>query len=284
MQLRELLIPGEDWRLVAEGFQFTEGPAVNDKGEVFFTDVPANKIYKIGLDGKTSLFVSDTQRAVGQAIGPDGRLYAAAEGADKILAYGPDGKPKTVADGIHGNDLVVGHKGDIYVTNPGPEGTRQSKVWHISPGGEKKIVDTGLRLANGIALSPDQSLLYVADTRTRWIYSYRIGSDGRLLNKQRYFHLHEPDTWEESGADGMRVDQDGRLWVATHMGLQVCDQAGRVMCIIPTPNGKVAHLCFGGEDFQTLFALCEDRVYKRKVKVKGVLPFQAPIKPAPPRL
>jgi gluconolactonase len=93
-----------------------------------------------------------------------------------------------------------------------------------------------------------------------------------------------PDTADDAGADGIRVDRNGRLYVATRMGIQVCDQAGRVNCIIPTPNGRVANLCFGGPDFQTLFATCGDRVYKRKVKVKGANAFDPPIKPAPPRL
>ncbi len=93
-----------------------------------------------------------------------------------------------------------------------------------------------------------------------------------------------PDTADESGADGIRVDRDGRLYVATTMGIQVCDQAGRVNCIIPTPNGRIANLCFGGPDFNTIFATCGDRVYKRKVKVKGANAYQAPIKPPTPRL
>ena len=82
----------------------------------------------------------------------------------------------------------------------------------------------------------------------------------------------------------MCVDRQGRLWVTTRMGLQVADQAGRVMCILPTPNGKAAHVCLGGAGFDTLFAFCGNRVYKRNVKVKAVLPYQAPFKPAPPRL
>jgi sugar lactone lactonase YvrE len=93
-----------------------------------------------------------------------------------------------------------------------------------------------------------------------------------------------PDSFDDSAADGLRVDRAGRLYVATRMGIQVCDQAGRVNCVIPTPNGKVSNLAFGGEDFDTLFATCGDRVYKRKVKVQGARAFEAPIKPAPPRL
>jgi gluconolactonase len=106
----------------------------------------------------------------------------------------------------------------------------------------------------------------------------------RGSRKSRYYHLHVPDTADDSGANGIRVDRDGRLYVATRLGVQVCDQAGRVNCIIPTPNGRVSNLCFGGEHFDTLFATCGDRVYKRKVKVRGVQSFEPPIKPAPPRL
>ena len=84
-----------------------------------------------------------------------------------------------------------------------------------------------------------------------------------------------PDTADDAGADGMRVDRDGRLYVATRMGIQVCDQAGRVNCIIPTPNGKIANLCFGGPNFDILFATCGDKVFKRKVKVQGANAFQA---------
>jgi sugar lactone lactonase YvrE/enterochelin esterase-like enzyme len=282
-QLREILIPGEGWKLVADGYRFTEGPAVNADGEVFFNDIPASKTYKIGLDGQVSLFVDDSNRANGQAFGPDGRLYAVATGTDKVLAYESAGRPTQVAEGIHGNDLVVRRDGSLYVTHPGG-GNDPSLIWHISSTGEKAVVDKGLRFSNGITLSPDQTLLYVADSRSHWVYSYQIKDDGTLSNKQKYYHLHVPDTADDSGADGMRVDRDGRLYVATRMGIQVCDQAGRVNCIIPTPNGRVSNLCFGGPGFDTLFATCGDRVYKRKVKVKGANAFQTPIRPAAPRL
>ena len=145
-------------------------------------------------------------------------------------------------------------------------------------------MDTGLKFSNGITFSPDQTLLYVDDSNSHWVYSYQIQPDGTLGYKQRYFHLHVPDDGDDSGADGMRCDLDGRLYVATRMGIQVCDQAGRVECIIPTPNGRIANLTFGGENFDTIFAACGEEIYKRKVKVKGALPFQPPFKPTAPRL
>jgi gluconolactonase len=283
-QLREILLPGEDWKLVAEGYKFTEGTAVNAGGEVFFNDVPSSKTYKIALDGQLSVFVADSRQGDGQAFGPDGRLYAVAGAAKQILAYDADGKANVVADGFRGNDLVVRHDGGIYVTEPGWNGADRSKIWYINPRGEKRVVDTGLKFSNGITLSPDQSLLYVDDTKAHWVYSYQIQPGGGLANKQKYYHLHVPDTADDSGADGMRVDRDGRLYVATRMGIQVCDQAGRVNCIIPTPNGKLSNLCLGGPNFDTLFAACGDRVYKRKLKIRGANAFQAPVKPAAPRL
>ncbi|HEY3965793.1 MAG TPA: SMP-30/gluconolactonase/LRE family protein [Planctomycetaceae bacterium] len=283
-QLREILVPGEGWKLIAEGYKFTEGPAVNARGEVFYNDVPESKTFKVGLDGKVAVFLNNTKKGDGQAFGPDGRLYSVAGGVDQILAWDTEGKSTVIADGFRGNDLVVRHDGGIYVTHPGWNGTDPSQVWYISPHGEKKVVDKGLRFSNGLTLSPDQSLLYVADSRTHWVYSYQVQPDGSLASKQKYFHLHVPDTADDSGADGLRVDRDGRLYVATRLGIQVCDQAGRVNCIIPTPNGKLSNLCFGGEKFDTLYAMCGDKVFARKLKVQGAFGWQPPSKPGAPRL
>ncbi|MGE0609716.1 MAG: SMP-30/gluconolactonase/LRE family protein [Pirellulales bacterium] len=284
-QLQEILIPGEEWQLVGEGYKFTEGPTTNAAGEVFFNDVGNSKTYRVAADGEPSVFLEDSLRGDGQGIGPDGRLIAVAGGSEQIVAYSPDGQSKAVlADGFRGNDLVPLHNGGIYVTNPGWDGKEPSKVWHISAAGEKQVVDSGLKFSNGLTVSPDQSLLYVADSRSHWVYSYQIQPDGTLRHKQKYFHLHVRDADDDSGADGMRVDRDGRLYVATRMGLQVCDQAGRVNCIIPTPNGRLSNLTFGGPNFDILFATCGDKVYKRKVKTQGALSWQAPLKPKAPRL
>ncbi len=283
-QLQQILISGEGWKPVADGYKFTEGPSVNAKGEVFFNDVPNSKTYKVALDGQVSVFLSDTQRGDGQAFGPDGRLYSVAGGAEQIIAYDPQGQKSVIAEGFRGNDLVVRQVGSIYVAEPGWTGRSPRQIWLISRTGEKKVVDTGLKFSNGLTLSPDQSLLYVADSRSHWVYSYQVQPDGTLAHKQRYFHLHEPDTADDSGADGLRVDRDGRLYVATRLGIQICDQAGRVNCILPTPNGKVSNFTFAGPNFDTLYATCGDRLFSRKLKVQGAQAWQPPLKPAAPRL
>jgi len=285
--LNEILLPGAqggDWQLVSEGYRFTEGPAANARGEVFFTDGANNKIHKIGLDGKVTEFIADAKRPNGQAFGPDGRLYTVTGGEQKILAYDAGGKATTIAEGIRGNDIVVASNGNVYVTEPSVPAVDASNVWLIKPNGEKKVIDTGVRYANGITLSPDQTLLYVADYRSHWVYSYQLQADGTPQYKQQYYWLHVADTADSSQADGMRVDRDGRLYVTTKLGIQVCDQAGRVNAILPTPNGRVSNLTFGGENFDTLYATCGDKIYKRKLKVRGANAWDKPNKPAAPRL
>ena len=285
-QLKELLVPGADWQLVGEGYKFTEGPTANAAGEVFYNEGPSSTTYKVGPDGKPVVFLADSKKGDGQRFGPDGRLYSVAAATQQILAWDTAGKATVIADGFRGNDLVVANNGNIYVTDPNWTGanTNTSKVWLIKPDGSKQIVDTGLKFSNGVTLSPDQTLLYVADSRSHWVYSYQIKADGTLQHKQRYFHLHMPDTADDSGADGLRTDRDGRLWVATRLGLQVCDQAGRVNCIIPTPNGKSSNLAFGGPNGDVIYVTAGDKVFKRQLKVKGADHTAKPTKPGAPRL
>ena len=279
-KLQAVLIPGEDWKLVGEGYKFTEGPIANAKGEVYFTDVPAGKTFKIGADGKPAELSGDNGKASGFAFGPDGTMFGVGGGLGALVKYADDGKRTVVADGIKGNDVVALHNGDFYITAPGTP----DQIVHVSKDGKTTVVDTGIQFSNGITVSPDQTLLYVAESRTHWVYSYQIQPDGTLKHKQKYFHLHAPDTADNAWADGLKCDTDGRLYVATNYGLQFCDQAGRVNGIIHTPNGKSANLCFGGAKFDTIYVTAFDKVYSRKVKVSGANTFAKPIKPKAPQL
>jgi sugar lactone lactonase YvrE/enterochelin esterase-like enzyme len=272
--------PDEGWQLLGEGYQFTEGPATSGKGEVFFTDVKANRIHKIGLDGKPSVFVENSGGANGLMFGPDGRLYAAQSGRKRVVAYDAGGKEAVIADGIDANDLAVSQKRFVWVTEPSAK-----RLWVITPKGDKRVVDTGITFPNGLVLTPDQAFLYVADTRGRYVYSFQVLADGGLANKQPYCYLHVPDDKTDSGADGLAMDVTGRLYVTTHLGVQFCDQAGRVNGIIPKPQSKwLSNVEFGGAGMDELFVTSADRVYRRKTKTKGVLSWQAPIKPPTPRL
>jgi gluconolactonase len=274
------LVDDSQWELVGSGYRFTEGPAANAKGEVFFTDIPNSRIHKIALDGTLSVFAEDTGRANGLMFGPDGRLFACASGRKQIVAYDESGKSSVIAEGIDGNDLAITHGGDIYVTEPP---TKQ--VWLIRKDGSKQVVDKSVPSPNGVILSPDQSLLYVADYSGRFVYSFQVEPDGTLAFGQRYFYLHLADGSTRSAADGMTVDTNGNLYVATEMGIQFCDQPGRVNGILSKPQpGVVANVCFGGPDFDVLYATCGDKVFKRKLNAKGVRSAEAPIKPPRPGL
>jgi len=274
------LIPGEEWQVVSEGHRFTEGPVANEKGELFFTDIPNNRIHKVSADGTVSVFAEETGGANGLKFGPDGKLYACADRKKQIVAYDSSGKASMVVEDVNCNDVTVSHKGEIYFTDPG-----NKQVWFLNKAGEKRIVDKGIARPNGIAFTPDQTLLLVADTSGQFVYSFQIQPDGSLAHKQRYFHLHMPDGATESGADGMAVDANGTLYVATAAGLQFCDQAGRVNGIISKPQRMwLSNATFGGPDLSYLYVTCGDKVYRRKTKAKGVLSWTAPVLPRAPRL
>jgi sugar lactone lactonase YvrE len=276
----DLLIPGEGWQFVSEGYKFTEGGAVNAKGEVFFTDIPNNRIHKIDVDGKVSVFAEDTHGANGLKFGPDGLLYATQDGAQQIGRYDESGRNEPVVTGVNCNDLVVLNNGQGYFTDP-----KNHKVWWFNTAGEKKVVDEGIEFPNGLAVSTDQTLLSVADTRGRFVFSYQIQPDGSLAWKQPYGWLHTPDATSDSGADGMATDTEGRLYVTTAMGVQVLDQPGRVNIILPRPHTAwLANLAFGGPDRDMLYIFIGDKVFKRKVKVKGADASQKPFAPPRPQL
>lgn len=283
--LSDLLIAGEDWELVGEGYGFTEGTAVNAAGETFYQDIPASKTYKTGLDGQLVTVNTDTKRASGTCFGPDGKRYTIAGGTKQILSYDAREKVTVIADSIAGNDLVVAKNGNIYVTVP-DGAIKPGKLYLIRPGGEKLVVDEGLKYPNGVTLSPDQTQLYATESASHWVWIYKIKPDGTLAYKQRFGWLHVLDTEENAWSDGLKCDTAGRVYVTTKLGIQVLDQLGRVNAILPVPpsNGQASNVCFGGKDFNILYVSCGDKVYRRKLKTRGANSFDSPVKPVNPRL
>jgi sugar lactone lactonase YvrE len=267
--LQQVVLPGQSWKPVAGRYQDATGPTANAKGEVFFCDAPADKTYKVESGGDVSVFVAGSRHAVGLACGPGGLLYATA--GDQIVACDAAAKATVVAEGIHGHGVTVAANGNVYVTGRVSNETEGSKLWLINRAGEKRVVDADLKQAIGVAFTSDRRFLCVTDAGMHQVYSYLIEPDGSLTYKQRYYYLHV-DTVDRSGADGMCADRDGRVYVATRMGVQVCEASGQTLCIIPTPNGKVSGLCFGGSQLDTLYATCGDTVFQRKMRVRGVQP------------
>ena len=278
--LSSLLLPGEDWELVGEGYGFTEGVAANAAGEVFYQDIPLSKTYKIDAHGKAVALTTDSKKASGTSFGADGNRYTIAGATKQVLCYDKGEKEKVIADSIAGNDIVVAHNGNIYIT--APDGvTRGSKLYLIRPNGEKIVADEGIKFANGLTLSPDQTQLYVTESATHWVWVYQIKRDGTLTYKQRYGWLHVPDTEENAWSDGLKCDTAGRVYVATRLGIQIMDQLGRVNAILPIPasNAQASNVYFGGADFNILYVTAGDKVFRRKLKTRGANTFEQPLKP-----
>jgi sugar lactone lactonase YvrE/enterochelin esterase-like enzyme len=280
----DVLLPGEGWQLVSQGNKGTEGPTADAQGNVYFSEGGANRIHKVTPDGKVSLFVEDPCGADGMMVGPDNKLYVCAPRTNQIVTFDlADPTKKTViASGMPSvNDLVVTHKGAVYATD-----YKNKQVFYIPPGGEKKVVDTGLQFPNGLILTPDQTQLIVADMNGPGLYIFSIKEDGTLTNKALYFVCEFPENKSTSGADGVAMDVKGNLYVATHIGIQIFDQAGRVTGIIPSPipGRRPSNVDFGGPDNAYLYIAEGDKVFRRKTKAKGVLFFENPVLPPKPRL
>ncbi len=289
--LKDILIENEDWELVGENYGFTEGTAVNAKGEVFFQDIPNSKTYKINAVGKPEIYIEDAKKASGTTFIADGQMLTITGGwsqppTKQIHQYDADGKfIKALTEETPGNDISIAKNGNIYITQPdGRE--KPSKLLLLKPNGEKVILDEGLKFANGLCFSPDQTQLYVTESASHWVWVYSILPDGTLTNKQKFGWLHVRDTDENAWSDGIKCDRDGRIYVTSLSGIQIMDQLGRVNAILTLPKtkGQVSNLCFGGPNFDVIYASVHDKVYKRKVKVKGANNFDVPNKPAAPRL
>lgn len=280
--LKEITLPGEGWQKIGTTFQAATGLAASPAGAVFISDASASTIYQFDADDKPVMFHENVQTMpsiVGEAFGPDGTHYGVVPGEKKIVALDSQGNLRTVTDGIAGHAIVVTHDGTLYVTEPGEHSDMPSQIWQIKSTGEKKIVDTGLASASGVAFSPDGTLFYAAEHTTKWIYSYVVQPDGSLADKQPYYWLHMTDIPNDSGAEDLAVDTHGNLYAATRMGVQVCDQNGRVRAVLPlpTPCGPVRSLCFGGASFDELYVTDGAQVFKRKLKVPGYAPWSAPV-------
>jgi len=269
MRLADVLIEGQGWELVGEGLAFSEGPAVDAKGNLYFSDVMRSKLYRLGPQGKPEVFVDQSYGCNGLKFGADGRLYGCQGGKKRIVAYDMDGKDETIVDDVKSNDLVMHRSGGFYFTDP-----ENHQVWYVSPSREKKVVDRGMGYPNGLALTPDQGTLVVVDMKSDHVYAFRVEPNGDLKFKQAFFPLRVPEGKTDIGADGMMIDSAGRVFVATQLGLQMFDPSGRLCGVIDRPqNAWLSNVVLAGPDLDTLYVTSTAKVYRRKVNTKGFRPF-----------
>ena len=281
--LMDILIPGEDWEKVGNTYSFTEGPAADAVGNVYFSDVRSNKIYKADVDGGITEFAHDTGGGNGLMFGPDGRLYCCQMGRNRVVSYDMQGKEEVIAEDIEQvNDIAIDHQGRIYVSEP-----PRHQIIYINQKHEKKVVarDPIVAFPNGVRFTPDQSQLIVADTKGVRLFAFQVVSSGELANREAFYHAQIVPGTLDDGADGMTLDTDGRLYVCTRIGVQVFDQAGRVIGIINKPQDQwLANAVFGGRNLEYLYVCNGNHLYRRKTKAQGVLSWKDPITPGKPKL
>ncbi len=261
---------------ISNQFKFTEGPAVNKKGDVYFTDQPNNKIWKYSSDGQLSVFMDNAGRSNGLYFDPKGNLVACADENGELWSISSSGKVTVLLSSLEGhrfngpNDLWIDQKGGIYFTDPyyqrnywkhsKPELEGES-VYYLPKGAKRPFVaDNKLVKPNGIIGTPDGKYLYVADINDNKTYKYTINKDGTLTNRQLFVNM---------GSDGMTLDHLGNLYL-TGRGVTIFDKEGVKIGNIPVPVSWVGNVCFSGKDRDMLFITASEAVYTLKMNVKGV--------------
>lgn len=278
------VVPGGiELRPIKEGFTGTEGPIALPDGSVIFTETQANRITKINLDGTTANFIANSNGANGLGFSANGDLYAAQTLKPSVGIIYPPEHAKVLADSFEGkplnrpNDLVVDKKGGVYFTDPGvapkpgETSTTQPAVYYIKPSGEVTRIITDIQRPNGIQLSPDEKVLYVANTAGEYIFAYDVADDGSISNKRKFALLEgfrKTENGPSSGADGLAVDSEGRLYVATSVGIQVFDSIGIARGIIQLPKPP-QNLAFSGPDKKVLYVVGRGDAYRIPVLTAG---------------
>jgi len=260
---------------LAGGFGFTEGPATDAAGNVFFTDQPNNRIYRWSVDGGLSVFHENPGRANGLYFDRDGNLLACADLNNELWQIDMQGRVTVLVRDYMGkklngpNDLWVDRKGGIYFTDPfyyrnywdrGPMEQDGQHVYYLRPDSSELIrVTTDLDQPNGIIGTPDGKLLYIADIGAGKTYVYRINTDGSLSNKTLFCSM---------GSDGMTIDNRGNIYL-TGDGVTVFNLRGQQIEHIAVPAGWTANVTFGGRERQTLFITAQNSLYSLRMQVKG---------------
>jgi enterochelin esterase-like enzyme/sugar lactone lactonase YvrE len=275
----EILDPHKDWTLLGEGYQLTADSAVDRDGNVYFTDARNNRILKIDREGRISTWKEGSNGSHGIAFGPDGRLYAGQHDLKRIVAFSSDGKESVIAEGVQTHHLTVTARNEVYFCE-----APAHRVWIVDAAGIKRIVHEGINWPRGVRPSTDQSLLVVNDPHTRWVWSFQIAAGGSLINGQPFYRLETGDESSETDSEGMAFDTEGFLYIATSLGVQVCDQPGRVTAIITPPGSEgVSDVFFAGPNLQWMYVTDGSRIYRRPVKRRGAESWN-PVKPPQPRL
>jgi gluconolactonase len=260
---------------LAGGFSFTEGPAPDKQGNVFFTDQPNDRIMKWSTDGKLTTFMQPSGRSNGMFFDGNGYLWSCADEKNEIWKISPEKDVEVIVEIFNKlpyngpNDLFVTPAGGVYFTDPFykrpwwdhtdmPQ--KKQCVYYLSPDrGSVVVVIDDFQKPNGIIGTPDGKLLYIADIGGNKTWRYSINADGSLGNKSLFCNM---------GSDGMTIDTKGNVYL-TGKGVTVFDKSGKQLGNIPVPEKWTANICFGDKDRKSLFITASTGLYRIRTSVKG---------------
>lgn len=260
-------------------YAFTEGPAADGDGNVYFSDIPNKAIHKIDPAGKVTVFRDKSNSANGLMVNAKGEVVACEmEGA--IVALTADGKDRRVVAGeFEGkrfnapNDLVLDKAGGVYFTDPmfrAPTPLPQGKtcVYYADAAGKVARLVDDLPNPNGVLLSPDEKTLYVLPTGQKQMMAYPVEAPGKLGKGRVFCELEQAKAGGNGGGDGGTVDSKGNVYVTSAIGLQVFDPAGKKLGTIRFPE-QPSNATFGGKDLKTLYVTARTSVYSCPMEVTG---------------
>ena len=277
------LVESDSLEPLAQGFQFTEGPLDLADSSLLFEDIKAERTHRLTPDGRVHILRENTRGANGQTFGPDGLVYFCEQNGRRISRMKTDGTAvETVVESWQGgrlnspNDIVArASNGWLYFTDP-PYGVAPADrslhfqgVYAIDKQGSLHLLLDDFEKPNGLAFSPDESILYVCDTARYHVRAFDVDGSGRIvIGSGRVFAKQDPG--KPGGPDGMKVDRDGRVYVAVALGVWVYAPNGQLLGILEVPE-RPSNLAWRG-DGKTLAMTAVDKVYQVRLKVAGVMP------------
>jgi gluconolactonase len=275
-KMDSIILPGSRVEKLADGFLFTEGPASDNSGNVYFTDQPNDRIMVWSTSGVLSTFMQPSGRSNGLSFDRDGNLWACADEKNELWCIAPDKKITVIPSAyqknpLNGpNDLWITNENGIFFTDPfykRPWWNHDSMpqavqaVYYLSPDRKTitRVIDD-LVQPNGIAGSADGKTLFVADIGDNKTWKYSVNRDGKLSGKTLFCEL---------GSDGMTVDESGNVYL-TGKGVSVFDKNGVFAGKIEVPEAWTANVCFGGKDMKTLYITASKSLYSIRTLIKGI--------------
>ena len=287
-ELAKIISPSEPIQHLADGYGGAQGPAEGplwwkEGGYLLFSDIHNNKRMKYEPGKGASLFIEPTNRANGLTRDLQGRLIACEHDSRRVTRQEPDGSITVVANSFQGrqlnrpNDVVVKSDGCIYFTDPwtSPAAPEQwdltfSGVYRVTPDlGTLSLLVDDLIIPNGLAFSPDETLLYINDTRRGHIRAFELMPSGMLAkHTDRVFaDLRGP---EPGVPDGMKVDVEGNLYCGGAGGIWIMDKDGKKLGRILHGAPATTNIAFGGDDWKTLYFTSRNHLGSVKLQIPGI--------------